>query len=158
MNIDAASQAYSFFIFLINGFCIGLIFDIFRISRRSFKTSDVVTYIEDILFWILSGILTLYSIIMFNEGEIRAYIFIAIIIGAIIYLITVSKYIIKFSVIIINFIKSIMGTLIKFILYPIKMIFKFLKKVFFKPISFFIINIQQMLSKPVKKIKKATKM
>ena len=46
------NQAYLFFIFTMNGILIGLLFDFFRISRKVFKTNDVMTYIEDVLFWI----------------------------------------------------------------------------------------------------------
>lgn len=48
------NQAQLFLIFTINGIIIGLLFDFFRILRKSFNTVDIVTYIEDILFWILT--------------------------------------------------------------------------------------------------------
>lgn len=50
------NQANLFLIFTINGVIIGLLFDFFRILRKSFNTKDFVTYIEDILFWILTRI------------------------------------------------------------------------------------------------------
>ena len=43
----------------MNGVIIGILFDFFRILRKSFKTPDFVTYIEDVIFWILTGLLTL---------------------------------------------------------------------------------------------------
>lgn len=49
-----SNQANIFLIFTINGVIIGLLFDFFRILRRSFNTKDIITYIEDILFWILT--------------------------------------------------------------------------------------------------------
>ena len=69
------NQAYLFCIFIINGIIIGILFDFFRILRKTFKTSDLITYIEDSLFWILTGIIILYSIFVFNSGEIRFFIF-----------------------------------------------------------------------------------
>ena len=51
------NQAYLFCIFIINGIIIGILFDFFRILRKTFKTSDLITYIEDSLFWILTGII-----------------------------------------------------------------------------------------------------
>ena len=68
-------QTYLFLMFLLNGLIIGIFFDFFRILRKSFNTSDIVTYIEDFLFWLLTGILILYSIFTFNNGEIRIYMF-----------------------------------------------------------------------------------
>lgn len=132
MVINGVNQAYNFIIFILNGFAIGIIFDIFRILRRSFKTSDFITCIEDISFWILSGLLTIFSITIFNYGEIRFYIFIAIIIGVIIYMLTISKYFIKFNVTIITFLKNII----------------------LKPITFIYTKIKNLLSNFVKSIDK----
>lgn len=70
------NQAYLFVIFILNGFLIGILFDIFRILRKSFKTKDWLTYIQDILFWIITGFIILYSIFRFNNGELRGFIFI----------------------------------------------------------------------------------
>lgn len=157
MNINTANQAYSFLTFLINGFGIGIIFDIFRILRKSFKTADIVTYIEDIIFWVLSGILTLANIIIFNNGEIRLYMFISIVIGVIAYMLSISRFFIKYSVLIINFIKKVWKVVINTIIYPIRIVLKMFRKVFLKPITFLFINIKQILSKAVEKLEKTKK-
>lgn len=78
MHADTINQAYLFLIFIANGFLIGIVFDIFRILRKSFETSNFVTYIEDILFWIISALIVMYSLFVFNNGQFRAYIFIGI--------------------------------------------------------------------------------
>jgi len=125
------NQAYIFLIFILNGFLIGLLFDIFRILRKSFKTKDFLTYIQDFLFWILAGIIILYSLFKFNNGEIRGYVFLGIFIGVITYLFLFSKYFIKVNLKIIEIIK----TILKFcFIIPIKHFFKFLKKNVFIPI------------------------
>ena len=46
----AQNQAYLFLVFSLTGVVIGVLFDFFRILRRSIKTSNTITYIEDILF------------------------------------------------------------------------------------------------------------
>ena len=96
------NQALLFVIFVINGILIGILFDIFRVLRKSFKTSDIITYIEDIMFWIGAGVLTLYFIFCYNNGEIRFFIFLGIILGISIYILTISKYFMKVSIIIIS--------------------------------------------------------
>lgn len=158
------NQAYLFAIFIINGILIGILFDIFRILRKSFKTIDIVTYIQDVVFWILTGILTLFFIFTYNNGEIRLYVFLGIILGILLYMLTISKYIIKFSVIIITFIKNIIGKFIKIIIYPFNFIFKIIKRILFRPFSFIIINIRNIFTKNkfkfnnfIKKLHKPTK-
>ena len=133
------NQAYLFFIFIINGILIGLLFDLFRISRKVIKTSDLITYVEDFIFWIFTGFLILYSIFVFNNGELRLFMFIGIILGAIIYIIFVSRYFIKINIQIINILKSIIRILFK----PITFILAFLRKIFIKPVTFLFINVRK---------------
>ena len=61
------NQIYSLLIFTITGIIIGLIFDVFRIARKSFKTSDFITCIEDFVFWIITGAILLLSLIHISE-------------------------------------------------------------------------------------------
>lgn len=121
------NQLYTLLYFILTGITIGILFDIFRILRKSFKTSDFITYIQDFLFWILTGVILLFSIFAFNNGELRGYIFVGIIFGIIMYILLFSKYFIKIFVFMINSIKKIIG-------YPIKIIYNFLKNFLFKPI------------------------
>lgn len=147
------NQAYLFLIFMVNGVLIGLLFDFFRIVRKVFNTNDFVTYIEDILFWILAGFSMLYSIFVFNNGQLRLYMFLGIILGAFIYMLYVSSYIIKVNVKIINGIKKIFGILIL----PFKAIYKILHKLLLKPITFLFINIKKNITNFVTKMYKNLK-
>jgi len=108
------NQAYLFLIFTLNGFIIGLFFDFFRILRKSFKTINLITYIEDIIFWILTGFLILYSIFKFNNGEIRFFMFLGIAIGILLYMLIISNKVIKISLYLINYIKKMSNYIIIF--------------------------------------------
>lgn len=155
------NQAFLFIAFIINGILIGILFDVFRVLRRTFKTTDMITYIEDTIFWIIAGLLTLYFIFYFNNGEIRFYIFLGIFLGILIYMLLLSKYFIKINVSIINFLKNIIYKTVSIVLYPLKALFNILKKIFFKPFSFVFINIRlfftKSLSNIVNKVKKLHK-
>ncbi|MCI8617501.1 MAG: spore cortex biosynthesis protein YabQ [Clostridia bacterium] len=144
------NQAYLFIIFTINGIIIGILFDIFRILRRSFKTTDIITYVQDILFWILTGFILLYSIFTFSNGEIRFYMFLGVFLGCLIYMLMFSKYFIKVNVKIVIAIKEIIMKLISILLLPIKIVINLLKKIFFKPIKFITININKISLKSKK--------
>lgn len=145
----ALNQAYLFLIFTVNGILIGFLFDIFRIIRKSFKTTDLMTYIEDIMFWILTGIIILFSICKFCDGELRGFTIIGIAIGIIIYMLTISTYIIKVSLFIINILKTVLSKIIGIIIYPFKIIFK--------PISIICINIKKYFLESTNKIYKNIK-
>lgn len=153
MDSTVAMQLYSLLIFTISGIAIGIFFDIFRILRKSFKTPDIITYIEDIVFWIFSGLFFLFMLFKFNNGEIRSYVIVGLTFGILIYIFTISKYFIKINVSIICFVKKV-------ILYPLKLLWRFLKKIL-KPFSFIVINVRKnilnicsKISKPTKKLKK----
>ena len=121
----AINQAYLFLLFSLNGVIIGLLYDLFRILRKTFKTVDFVTYIEDILFWILTGIIIIFFMYNFSDGSLRLFMVFGLIIGILIYMVTFSKIIIKFSMIVINVLKKIICIL----LVPIKFFLKLLLKV-----------------------------
>ena len=120
------SQVFLFLIFLINGSIIGILFDLFRILRKSFKTGIIITAIEDILFWILTGIIILYCIFTFNNGVIRGYMFIGIFLGITFYILTLSRYFVKINTIIIKFIKNIISKVLKIMCIPFKIIIRFI--------------------------------
>lgn len=139
MENIALEQAYLFSIYLISGMLIGILFDIFRSLRKSFSTKDFVTYIEDILFWVVTGIFILFVIFKFNNGEIRIYSILGLLIGFTSYMISISKLFIKLNVMIMDFLKKI-------IIYPLKIILKLIKKIF-SPFTFFVINIKKIYKK-----------
>lgn len=143
------NQTYLFIIFILNGFLIGILFDIFRIFRKSFKTSDFLTSIEDIIFWILTAFIILYSVFKFNNGRLRAFIFVGIAFGVFIYILAFSKIFIKINLYIIKLVKKIFHYLV---IIPTTFIFKILK-IIFKPTSFIIINIRKTLSNFKSKLK-----
>lgn len=147
MYTNSLNQLSSFIIFIIVGGTISIIFDIFRVLRKTFKTPDFLTYFEDICFWIISGALIIISTFLFNNGELRLYIFIGLFLGSLIYILLISKYFIKLSMILINIVKK----LIHILTIPINFLQKILKNLFIKPISFIVINFRKIFDKKLDK-------
>ena len=126
----AQNQAYLFLVFSLTGVAIGILFDFFRILRRTIKTSNIITYIEDVLFWILTGLLILYNIWYFNNGEIRIFMFLGIIMGILIYMSTLSNILIKISL-------KILRVIINVLELPFKTIIGIFSKIFTSLRTFF---------------------
>ena len=126
------NQLFEFLIYFISGILFSIFFDLFRVLRKSIKTSNIFTYIEDTIFWIIVGSFLIWEI------------FIGIIAGIIFYMATISKYFIKVNIKIFNFFKNIL----KYISKIIKPILKLIKK----PIYFTFINLKK-ISKNIKPIK-----
>lgn len=131
------NQAYLFLVFSLTGVEIGILFDFFRILRRTIKTGNIVTYIQDILFWILTGILVLYNIWYFNNGEIRVYMFLGIIIGTLIYMSTLSNIFVKLFT-------KILSTIIKVLEIPFKTIITIFRKIITAMLTFFTKNAKKL--------------
>ncbi len=148
------NQAYVFAIFILNGLAIGFLFDIFRILRKSFKTPDIITYIQDITFWIISGALLLYFIFKFNNGELRLFIFIGIILGTLLYMLIFSRIFIKISVFSINIIRKIFITVI---IIPMKYIINILRIIIYKPIKFLYKKVGKLFRKMLSNLKRKSK-
>ena len=134
------TQIKTLIYFILTGISIGILFDIFRIMRKSFKTLDFITYIQDFLFWILTGLILIVSIFIFNNGDLRGYIFIGILFGIFIYMLLLSNIFIKFFITIIECMKKIVG-------FPIKIMMKFLKKCIINPMNKFLCKIYAKISK-----------
>ena len=139
------NQCYLFLVYTINGIFIWILFYIFLVLRKSFKTNDITTYFQDILFWILTGLSLLYSIFTFSNGEIRLYMFLGVFLGCLTYMMLISKYFIKINVKIVVFFKKIFGIIFSILLLPIKFLFK--------PIRFITINIKKISIKQLKHTK-----
>lgn len=105
---------------IVDSLCMGMFlsatYDIFRIFRRVIKHGSVLIAVEDYIFWVIWGILIFVFIFRFNNGEVRGYVFVSLITGAIIY----TKSI---SIIVVNVISKILNFLINILLKkPVKVI------------------------------------
>lgn len=146
-------QATLFLIFSFNGVIIGLLFDFFRILRKSFKTPNLITYIQDILFWIFTGISIIYFLYNYSDGNIRFFLFIALILGFLLYILTISKYIICIFVNIIIFCKKILIHIFIITIIPIKSLSIFIKYTIKNFLYVFLLKISQFNTKYTNKTK-----
>lgn len=118
------SQEEVFLLFFIIGLIIGLIFDFFKVLRKAFKTSDLITFVEDLLFLFMSGSLIVFGIIKLNSGEVRFYLFLGMFFGILIYSLTISKL---YVIILYEFVR-ICKKIVMFIIQMFRNIFKFIFK------------------------------
>lgn len=93
-----ASEIYGelelFGICLVVGIVIGFLYDGFRILRLLFVHRDILVDLEDLCFWILTTWLVFRTLFVYNEGALRGYAFMGMIVGFIGYLFTLSRLLI----------------------------------------------------------------
>ncbi len=116
MTLPIESQGSIFLIMVAVGFLIGLVYDFFRLIRRIFYHTNLLTYIEDFLFWIVTTFIVFYTLLHTNFLVLRFFCFLGIFIGLILYFLCLSKFIINF------FLK-----LVEIIIVPIKFLLNITK-------------------------------
>jgi spore cortex biosynthesis protein YabQ len=121
--MEVNAQLISFLTTLFIGILLGAIFDFYRVSRAVFQPRLWVTYLLDGLYWLIAIIITFVCLLMSNWAELRFYIFMGIILGAILYYKLCSRYTIFFSVGAIKWcifiVRYIRGIVFRWILQPI---------------------------------------
>ena len=78
------------------GVLCSVMFDAFRGAHYVLKKHDVIVIISDVIYWAAVCAIIIYSLWHLNTGEIRGYEFAGLILGAILYFLTVSAYVYKF--------------------------------------------------------------
>lgn len=126
MILSMWGQASLFVLTVGVGFFIGFVYDVFRIIRKTFKHGNWLTQLEDIIYWLLVSFVMFYFMLNKNYGEIRLFSILGAMIGMLLYFLTISAWIIKISVAVISFIKRVLTTTLKLILFPFKIILRLL--------------------------------
>lgn len=84
------------------GMILGLSYDMLRILRRIIKHKNIIVYIEDYLFWTVWGVMFFALIFNYNDGNIRAYVFAAILAGVVLYIKGISPFLVKYVTLILG--------------------------------------------------------
>ncbi|MBR6719556.1 MAG: spore cortex biosynthesis protein YabQ [Clostridia bacterium] len=129
---------------LLSGVGSGLLFDIFRIIRKSFKKERYITNFCDGLFWTVYTVLFIWWIFDVNDGQLRWYIFAGMIFGGSVYFAIFSRFFVPVGVLLLKVIGKTVKISVLILLFPLKFILKFTG-------SFFIV-VFTPLSKLIKKI------
>lgn len=97
------SQGMSFLAFFILGGCMAALFDLFRIFRRIISHSHLAVALEDLCFWVISGILTFSLLFHFQTGRLRIFLPVSVFLG-------IGFWIVSFS-------RLFMGPFLRFLLW-----------------------------------------
>ena len=135
MNVTVADQTFIFLSCIACGIIIGLLFDLFRIIRRIIPTNEYITFLQDIIYWLIASVIVFAFILNFNNGDLRWYEFVGVFLGAGMYLLTVSTVIIETSIFILQFIFKILSLILKIISVPLMFIYRLIKKPLFVVIN-----------------------
>lgn len=107
MGSMVASQLTIFLFSGILGAALGIIYDIIRVFNAVLKENLARIFVQDVLYFIVSAVVTFMYMLVMNGGEIRVYIVVGEAVGWLIYRATVGKLIYKIVLSVVEFIIKI---------------------------------------------------
>ena len=106
---------------IMAGIITGILFDMYRIIR-DLNSKRIIAMIEDILFWVLAGMIIFTFLLYVNYAFLTPYVYIFIIISLLFYFKFISNYFYNTEKVIVNGICTIIRISIKNLIYPLKFI------------------------------------
>ena len=85
MENAITQQLYIFFICVVSGVFLSLVYDCFRYIRSILRHKDIWVHMEDIIYTVYAFFHIFFVIQIYNKGQIRFYLFLGMIIGAFLY-------------------------------------------------------------------------
>ncbi len=79
--MSLTTQFYTMIAMVGMGSWLGAALDTYGRFLKRPKRAHWVVFINDVLFWVLQGLIIFYTLLMVNEGELRFYVFIALLCG-----------------------------------------------------------------------------
>lgn len=121
------SQEYMLAVSVMGGMFLGFIWDIYRLLRHYIKLKSAGTAIGDIVYWILSIYIGIQLIFDLSYGNVRFFILMGFMLGALLYFYGISRYILKVLIFIVDTILKVVKQTINLLLVPVKFIIRQLK-------------------------------
>lgn len=133
-----------------------VIYDFLRIERRLISHNSFFVAVEDLIYWVIASLLIFNMMFNLNDGIIRGFSILGMLIGMLLYHHILSNYFVDITAGILIAIKNVIVAVINFILQPFKFLSKKLRK-FTKFITTIIKKLTKNLRKTLKKTSKASK-
>lgn len=128
MIFDMDRQIAIFIFSLASGILIGILFDLYRIIRGNENPGNIVTAIEDLLFWILTAMIVFIFMMYTNYAYLSFNIFVYMIVGMIIHLKLLSGFFISIMGKVYDIFNICVRVSFYYIFYPFRIIFQKITK------------------------------
>lgn len=128
MIFDMNTQVTLFIYSIISGMTVGAFFDFYRVIRGFEEPGKVITAFQDILFWILTGIVIFIFMLYTNNAYMSFNVFMYNGLGLLIYFKFISRNAISIWQWIIELLFTVIRIIANWLFYPLRIIFHKLKK------------------------------
>lgn len=134
-EISNWEQVFSFFTAFIFGIGYSIFYCFFKGIRKSFRHNVFVVFLEDILFFLVSAVVTFLLLLALTNGEIRFYMLLGIFLGFILFYFSLSAFLSSVIAAIFKGVKwcilrvaHLLGSIFKFFGKKLRNCYKYLKK------------------------------
>lgn len=124
--VSVSNQAYVFLSCVLGGMIIAFLYDIFRVRRKAIRSGNLIVYFEDFIYWIIVALVLFAVVYRSNEGEIRGYLILGVVIGIVLYVLLLSRIVINVFLFLIRVVYKAAVIVFTVALIPIKVILKIL--------------------------------
>jgi spore cortex biosynthesis protein YabQ len=114
---------------VFTGIAVIFMYDVLRIFRRIISHGVFAIGIEDFIYWVGCSFFVFHIIYIRNDGIIRGFAIIAIVLGMAFYHLTISNFLVKYTSMILNKLIKLMNAVINIVFSPAKWIGKKVSKV-----------------------------
>lgn len=83
--MELQEETFSFLVFASLGIIYGVIFDFFRALRKTRKSKDITVSIQDIVYFVIVGVILSFTLNVYMKDRIRIYNLLSIVLGVIVY-------------------------------------------------------------------------
>ncbi len=116
MSLSLNQQVFIFLIMALYGACASMLFDFFKSVYKIFKLPAFAVGICDIIFWVIVSISAFFTLFTVNDGQIRVFEFLAMVLGSVIYFLTLSPPVVFVFSVFLKMFKKIFSFFLKFFL------------------------------------------
>lgn len=122
-------QFLTLWMMFVSGLGLGVLFDGFRVFAGQLRVPKWTQPFTDLLYWILATVLVFRVLYWSNQGQVRFFVFIGLIIGILLYFTALSGRVVAFMLFCIRMVKALVRFLIKtvqtVVIRPIIALFRF---------------------------------
>ncbi len=119
MSEQTIEQAKLFLSFISVGAMLGVLFDFFRIIRRTGE-GRAVTNICDACFWLFGGIFFISCFYRVAGADLRIYIYIAVLSGAALYFLLLSRFFVAAGTAVLRILMKVLFWIAKILAVPVR--------------------------------------
>ena len=112
------------------GAVLGVVYDLFRIFRMTVRCGTVHIFVQDCIYYFFCGLVTFSFMLSSSAGQIRFFILLGELLGAVLYLTTLGVLVMKVSSGIIRFVRWLLGWIYKLTLQPVFRLFSWFFGIF----------------------------